>query len=60
MANSYFVAPARRAIQYTSKIFDQGYGENTTDGRRTYYAGPPSLEIDAAWNALEAGEYLQT
>ncbi|KAH8898408.1 hypothetical protein GQ53DRAFT_817680 [Thozetella sp. PMI_491] len=53
------VSPGRQEVRYRSKVFDQGYGENTTDGKRVYYAGPPSQEIDAAWNALEDAKYLR-
>lgn len=51
-------APGRGLVHYEPRVFDQGYGENDTDGHRVYYAGPPSPEIDEAWNALENGGFL--
>jgi len=42
--------------RYLTRRFDQGYGENNTAGGRTYYAGPPTPDIDAAWDQLERGE----
>jgi hypothetical protein len=42
--------------KYLTRRFDQGYGENNTAGERTYYAGAPTPEIDAAWDQLERGK----
>src|ERR1700760_2006118 len=50
-----FKAPAQDVIEYGKKLFDEGYGENRTDGMRIYYAGTPNKQIDAAWEALERG-----
>ena len=50
-----FKAPAQDLIEYGKKSFDEGYGENRTDGTRIYYAGTPNKQIDAAWDALERG-----
>jgi hypothetical protein len=53
---AHFLAPATNLVEYLHKRFDQGYGENMTDGRRVYYAGPATDEIDANWAELEFGE----
>jgi hypothetical protein len=50
-----YKAPAQHLIEYQKISFDEGYGENRTDGTRIYYAGTPNKQIDAAWDALERG-----
>ena len=50
-----FKAPAQDLIEFGKKSFDEGYGENRTNGTRIYYAGTPNKQIDAAWDALERG-----
>jgi len=56
--SSHYLAPATPLVEYHRKRFDQGYGENTTDGRRIVYGGPANAEVDQAWDDLEFGMRL--
>lgn len=49
------LAPAENVLQYRPYTFDPGYGQNLTVGVRTFYSGPPSKEIDKAWESYERG-----